>query len=452
MDIAVKRILTIIFILFLILATRLFQVSILESEKLSNDPHNKRQILLASKVKRGKIISRDGTVLAYSMKTERGYKRIYPFGEEFAHLTGYFSHRYGASFSEAYFNEVLSGNPSERFWSSEGVNYKDVRISVDSRLQKKAFSLLKQKGAIAAIEVKTGRILCLVSYPTFDPNKVDETFESWKKHVGKPLINRVTSGVYPPGSTFKIFTLATYLESVGSLKDVYNAPSVFKVGGFRITNYEGKSFGEITVKDAFKYSVNTVFAQMGLSIGAYKFKSSCIKCGFGSKTGIEIPESTGRLPAKLDDPVTLSWSAVGQADLNVTPLQMLVFTAAIANKGVWIKPTIQMDGNTSNAKRIIDERTAELVTQAMVEVVRAGTGTRAKIRGITVAGKTGTAEVEVGRPHAWFVGFAPAEKPEIAAVVILENAGPGGTEAAPLFKKLIEYYFLKDKQSNLINF
>ncbi|MCX7832542.1 MAG: penicillin-binding protein 2 [Actinobacteria bacterium] len=443
MDSAVKRISTVLFILFAVLIIRLFQVSVLESEKLSNDPHNKREILLTSKVARGKIISRDGEILAYSAKTDRGYKRIYPYGEKFAHLTGYFSQRYGASFSEAYFNDVLSGNPSQRFWSPGKADYKNVRISVDSRLQKKAFSLLKQKGAIAAVEVKTGRILCLVSYPSFDPNKVDESFESWKKKEGKPLLNRVTSGVYPPGSTFKILTLATYLESIGSLEDIYDAPAVFKVGGFRITNYGGKSYGKITVKDAFKYSVNTVFAQMGLSIGPYKFKSSCIKCGFGGKTGVEIPESTGRLPAKLDDPVILSWSAVGQADLNVTPLQMLAFTAAIANKGVWVKPTILMDGNTSTAKRIIDERTAELVTQAMVEVVRSGTGTRARIRGLKVAGKTGTAEVEGGKPHAWFVGFAPAENPEIAAVVILENAGSGGTESAPLFKKLVEYYFFE---------
>lgn len=436
-----RKIAFFVFILYIALLIKAAEVSIIKSESIASHPANKRPVLYSLRHERGRILSSDGKILAMSAAKKGVYERMYPYGPEFAHITGYFSVRYGASFAEASFNKELSGLAKESYFSDFSEEPKDIRLSVSTKLQRKAFSLLKQKGAIAAIEVKTGRILCLVSYPTFDPNRIDEEFEKLRNDTDAPLINRVTSGLYSPGSTFKVFTLASYLESGGSLNDVFEAPSVLKVGGFRITNYGQKGYGKIDVAKAFALSVNTVFAQMALKIGPREFQSYWNEFGFSKKTGVELPERISTISKDLNDPVVLAWSSVGQAGVSVTPLKLLAFVSAVGNRGILIKPTILDSVNPATRKRILSEETASQVRKAMFEVVNYGTGKKARVLNMSVAGKTGTAEVEGKKPHAWFVGFAPAEDPDIAVVVLLENAGSGGEKAAPLFKQIVEHYF-----------
>jgi len=440
MDRILKITLAFTALLFLILAARLYELSIAGSDKLKQSSFNKRNIIASINAPRGKILTSDGTVIAESTGNPKK-KRYYPFGQKMAHLTGYYSTRYGASGAELTFSRVLSVNYAELFWNTVPPEPGNIRLSIDKNLQLKAYSLLRHKGALAAVDVKTGKVICLVSYPSFDPNNIDRDFEKIRKNPDAPLLNRATAGIYPPGSTIKILTLAAYLEEGGNLNDTFKAPPVYRIGGFRITNYDKHDFGTITLDDAFKYSVNTVFAQLGLELGAGKMKSYMLKSGFGKKTGIELEEKSGHLPENLNDPINLAWSSVGQADLSVTPLQILMLVQAVANDGLLLHPTILADTPPDPIERIFTVETAKKMREAMRKVVTEGTGKKANSIVVKTAGKTGTAEVEGNKPHAWFVGFAPYENPEIAAVVVLENAGTGGEKAAPIFRQLIDYYF-----------
>lgn len=441
MDSAIRRTGFFLFLLYIVITVQLFNVMVLNADRLKKHPANKRSLILASKTERGSLLSSDGVIIAKSTRDKNAFKRVYPFGKQFSHITGYFSLRYGATGAEFAFNEALSGNPEKRFWSDGTEKPSDIKLSVDKEMQLKAYSLLKRKGAILACEVKTGRIICMVSYPSFDPNSIDRDFQKLKDDSDSPLLNRATSGIYPPGSTFKIVTLASYLENGGSLETVYEAPAVYSIGGFRITNYDKKGFGSLNVKRAFALSVNTVFAQIAIDTGPQSFKHYLERSGFYEKTGIELNEGRSRIPKNFEDPVVLAWSAVGQAELAVTPIQMLTFVSAIANDGLMISPSILNNPENQHFRRICSKETAEKVKSAMVEAVRRGTGIRAALREHEVAGKTGTAETEGSKPHAWFAGFAPAENPQIAVVVVVENSGSGGEVAAPIFKELVRYYF-----------
>lgn len=440
MDSYIKKLAVLTFVLYILLILRTADIQIFRSQTLKNHEANKRGYIEAINAPRGRIFSAEGYVIAKTEEQDGKKVRIYPYGSLFAHTVGYFSKQFGLFGAEKSFNEILVGSAKEDLFAETRKQPQDIVLSLTLNLQKKASQLLKRKGAIAAINVKTGEILCMYSYPSFDPNRLDLEFEKLKTSKDFPLLNRVTQGVYVPGSTLKILTLATYIENGGSLSDVFEAPSEFKVGGFRITNYGKKNYGKLSVKKAFSLSVNTVFAQLGLRIGAENFRNYALRAGLGKKTGVELPESTGKISDNLEDPVVLAWSAVGQAEMSLTPLQILMLVQTIANDGILLQPTI-IKGKTTKARRVFSRETTSKVKDAMLEVVKSGTGKLASIKGIQVAGKTGTAEVKNGKPHAWFVGFAPYDDPEIAAVVIIEHGGTGGNTAAPIFSELLETYF-----------
>jgi peptidoglycan glycosyltransferase len=423
-----------------VLLARTADIQIFRSESLKNHESNKRGYIEAVNAPRGRILSADGYVLAITEEQEGEKIRIYPYGSLFAHTVGYFSKQFGLFGAEKSFNEILTGSSGKELFAEARKKPQDIVLSLDLNLQKKAAQLLRRKGAVAAVNVRTGEILCMYSYPSFDPNRLDREFEKLKSSRDFPLINRAAQGVYAPGSTLKILTLASYIENGGSLDDVIEAPSELKVGGFRITNYGKRSYGKLSVKKAFSLSVNTVFAQLGLKVGVGNFRNYALRVGLGKETGIELPESGGSISENLEDPVVLAWSAVGQAEMSLTPLQVLMLVQTVANDGVSVQPTI-FKGKTTKSRRVFSEKTSGEVKAAMLEVVEAGTGRSASIRGIKVAGKTGTAEVTNGEPHAWFVGFAPYENPEIAAVVIVENGVTGGSTAAPIFRELLQTYF-----------
>ena len=438
MDRVVRNLAIAMFLAYVALLSAAFYWAVPAARALRAHEANKRSLVEERLRERGTIFSSDGAVLARSVASDGTWRRRYPFGSIFAHAVGYASPRYGKTGLERALDSILSPPPGAGFWSLESTISRgtDVRTTLDSRLQETAARLLTRPGAVVALEPATGKIRCLYSYPGFDPEKIDSSFASYAADARKPFVDRAAAGLYTPGSSFKIITLAAYLEHGGSLEDHFRAPAVFKVGGFRVTNYGGTSYGTITVREAFARSVNTVFAQMGLKTGEDALVATARAFGIERDLSFELPFKTGRLPAATADPATLAWTAVGQADLLVSPLEMALAAATIANGGAMPLPTLRED-RPVETRRVVSEATAQGVSQAMVDVVRAGTGKRAALPGITVAGKTGTAEVPGGDPHSWFVGFAPADNPRIVVCVIVEHGGLGGQEAARIFREMV---------------
>jgi len=304
-------------------------------------------------------------------------------------------------------------------------------------------------------------VLAYASNPGYNPGTIDEAWEALSgDDGGAPLVDRVGSSLYPPGSTFKVVTLAAALQSgVASLETTYTGPARIDIGGAPVTNYGGSAYGAIDLLKATSSSVNTVFAQLARDVGAQRLVAQCEEFGIGSRVPFDLPTVASLMPDP--DEMTVwetAWAGVGQPvgehesppGPQVTPLQMALITAGIANDGTVMRPYL-IDAITDRSGRVItgttprtwtnaiDPVTARSVTEAMVAVVRSGSGGRAAIQGVTVAGKTGTAEAGKSvETHAWFVGFAPAEEPRVAVAIVLENSGVGGTVAAPAARGVLQ--------------
>lgn len=349
----------------------------------------------------------------------------------------------------------------------------DIKLTVDWELQMVAESLLASygSGGAVAIEPKTGEVLALVSQPNFDPNLfagvlLDTVWQRLARDSLHPLLNRCLQGTYPPGSTFKILTAGAGLES-GQV----TTRTLFKPcrGGLAFGNrvfkcWRPEGHGRLTLIDAVAQSCDIYFYQLGERIGLDLWSEYVRKCGFGKPSGIDIPDEVpGIVPSRAyfdGEYGEGKWSrtlivnlAIGQGEILVTPLQMAVFFAAIANRGEVLEPHLikemrYPDGRIFRARGELKDRlpfspsTLDTIKAAMVEAVNGarGTGRAAILRSHTVAGKTGTAQNPHGEDHAWFCCFAPAENPEIAVAVIVENAGHGGSVAAPIARKMMATY------------
>lgn len=404
-------------------------------------PGNIRPLLAQYKTERGEIFAADGTVLATSKEIENRFHRLYPHGPLFAAVIGYFDPILGRSGLEAAAEKWLGNGRSRGL---------DLTLTLDLTLQEEAARLLSGKrGAIVALDPRTGAVVAMVSAPTFDPNSLDVAQDSAGGNGS--LINRALAGRYPPGSTFKIITAAAALDAgIAESGSLYNGPASLPVYGSTVTNYGSKAAGRLSVKKAFAKSTNTIFAQLGLELGAAKLSQSAQAFGFGSEIPFDLPVSVSRLaPPEKMDPVMTAWSAVGQGETLATPLQMALTAAAISHEGIIMEPyivesvrdyqgAVQYKKRPQSWRRAVTPETALLVREMMVETVASGTGRAAALTGFEVGGKTGTAEVGAGRtPHAWFLGFAPADKPRVAVAVVVENGGTGGSAAAPLAGKLM---------------
>ncbi|MEI7811910.1 MAG: penicillin-binding protein 2 [Ignavibacteria bacterium] len=352
----------------------------------------------------------------------------------------------------------------------ESIKGSDLVLSVDEDAQKVAEKGFKNfVGALVAIEPKTGEVLAFVSSPTYDLNNftVVTPREIWKKmnvDPNKPLINRATLSVYPPGSTFKpLCAIAGLEEGVINENTVINCPGGFYFG--RFFKCHGGVHGGLTVEHAIEKSCNTFFYSLILRVGLDKWADYAGRFGFGKKTGIDITEENrGILPSTqwYDKHYGVNkWTqgyvvslGIGQGELSVTPVQLAHYVAMIANNGKSRRPHI-VKGYLDNDKKMvpftfeetdahISRKTMDIVKRGMFLVVNgAGTASGAKIPGINVAGKTGTAQNSHGEDHAWFIGFAPFEDPKIAVAVLVENAGFGATWAMPIAKSVIEAYLNK---------
>ncbi|PIW21960.1 MAG: cell division protein FtsI [Candidatus Aquicultor secundus] len=444
--------------LFLLLTVNLTYMQFFAADSLTARPENIRPLLNDKRIKRGDIISADEVVLATTKKSADGYKRSYPKAEIAAPITGFYSHKYGRAGLELTFDEYLSGQTKvssiddyiKRLLGREAPG-NNITLTINIELQRTAMRALgSKKGAIVALNPKTGAVLALASRPSYDPNEVDSHWAELSKNPDGVMLNRALQGRFTPGSSFKIITAAAALQdNVTTVDKIYDASSTVKIYGGKVTNYEGKSYGKLSFAEAFAKSANTVFAQIGKELGGAKLVDMAKSFGFADKIPFDLPTAQSRIPAasQMDD-LEVAWAAVGQGRIQATPLTMALAGAAVANNGTIMQPYVvenirEHDGNTvyehrpSTWQTPMSQTTAETIKSLMEKVVSEGTGKAARIDGVQVAGKTGTAEVGQKKPHAWFVGFAPADNPQVAVAVIIENGGVGGSVAAPIAREII---------------
>jgi peptidoglycan glycosyltransferase len=439
-------------------------------------------------VDRGKIYAANGrVVLATNVKRKVSgqtfYFRKYPNGYLAPHVVGYSTQSRSRAGLERSQNDYLTGANGDLSSVAQneldkltGVTVKgnNLELSLNVRAQETAVRQLGGNcGAAVAIEPQTGRILALASSPTYNPNAVEKNFSAITRiktaacSIAAPLLDRATQGLYPPGSTFKVVTAAAALDS-GAFKpdSTFYDPGYCEEYGKRVSNAGNpespETFGNVTLAQGLQHSINSVFCNIGKRIGAGKILDYGQRFGLYASPDIELPadaQSPSGLykkhklfkpkhPEYQVDPGRL---AFGQERLLVTPLQMAMVAATVANGGVLMQPHL-IDEVTApghsivrrvrphKVRRVISPTTAQELTQMMESVVTGGTATNVQIPGVRLAGKTGTAETNVnGKYTTWFIAFAPADKPKVAVAVALENqTGFGATTAGPIAKAIVE--------------
>ena len=466
-------------IAFAVLITLTAYWQIWAADSLATRRDNARLVYRQLQIKRGLIYASNGrTVLTENHPRRRGgltlYLRSYPLDDLFAHAVGYNTVGNGRTALELAENDYLTASNSDlatvvsRIGSElqgETVTGDDVVTSLSVPAQRAAAAGMAGKvGAVVAIEPATGRVLAMYSSPSFSPNAVQHNFPKLARTPGAPLLNRATQGLYAPGSTFKTVTAAAALDTglYGPTSPLIDAKGhCITVQGLPLCNAGTESFGPITLSDALTFSVNTAFAQIGQQLGQTKLEEYMTRFGFFSEPPLTYPSDemnpsglyhNGHL-LKPGAPVDVARVAIGQERLLVTPLQMAEVAATIANGGERTRPTL-VDRVVSPSgsrvytqhpeplERVMSPQSAQDLTNMMQNVVDEGTGTAARLNGLTVAGKTGTAETGVaGVNTAWFIAFAPVEDPKIAVAVVVEHTPFfGGQVSAPIAASVIEAY------------
>jgi peptidoglycan glycosyltransferase len=473
-----KRVSFVVLAMFvaLFLSTSLIQVGF--ADALKADGRNARTLYASYSVERG-AITVDGQPIAQSVPSGDQYKfqRTYPGGPMYAPVTGFVALFGEPTGIEGALNDYLSGRANEQFLdqinsiiTGQSPKGASVELTIDPVVQQAAWDALgDNEGAVIAIDPTTGAILAMVSKPSFDPNAlavhdtelVQELYQQLLDDPNSPLINRTIRGdLDPPGSTFKVVVTATALER-GLPPDTQfpNPPTLLLPGtDSTIRNSGGDDCGggaTVSIADALRLSCNVPFAQIGLQLGGRAIFEQAEKFGFGEQFRIPMLTEASEYPRALDDP-QLMLSAFGQGSVRVTPLQMAMVSAGVANGGIVMNPTL-VESVTAPDLRVIDELTpsefgralsqenAITLTQLMVQNVSNGAGSNASIDGVEVAGKTGTAENGEDEPYTlWFTGFAPASAPEVAVAVVVQNGGGQGQNgtgnglAAPIAKAVME--------------
>lgn len=457
-------------ILAMVLIMNLSYLQVFGQQGLVENPANTRRLIEEYGIARGRIISSDGLVVAESVKAEGPfeYRRSYPVGSLLSHAVGYDSPQFGRSGLEEYYNDFLLGRKPARGWVEEMTTDleqgNDLTLTIDSELQAAAVdSLGQRKGAVVVMDPKTGAILAMHSWPAYDPNALvsqavdaegnlvaDGVMRSYAQDPSSPLLNRVSMGLLTPGSSFKVLTAAAGVDAGIPVDNIYDCPAELPVDGSSVVNYAGSPQGSMNMDKALTFSVNTYFAQLALSLGAVGLVDYAEGFGMNSVPPLDYPAVSAAFipPAGEMDEVELAWTGAGQGRLLMTPLQLCLAGCGVANGGRIMLPHLMKDIRREDTilerfeaetwRSPVSAETARQVLAMMVDVVEEGTGAAAAVPGITVAGKTGTAEVEGQQSHAWFIAIAPAENPTLVVAVVVENAGGGGSVAAPIARDLIE--------------
>lgn len=446
-----------------VLAVWLTVQLVIAGSQYSDDPRNPRT--RSVEARRGTITTADGVVVAEDIDAGRWYPR----GGDYLQLVGYDlpGGADGLEWTRAgdlYPPDDGSITSWLYGWFGGSLDPPRIRLTVVDALQQAALDgLAGRPGAVVAIEPRTGAVLAYVSSPSFDPNDLVDGSLSFDDLADNPgSLDRAGFLLLPAGSTFKVLVAAAALEA-GMTPDTrfqdlleYLAPGA----GLPIGNAGGRtctSGDEITLRGALVVSCNTVFASLAVELGGTAVVGIAERAGFNTTLPFELGAAVSVIPSAkaLDaDPGALAQTGIGERDLRVTPMQMAVIAAGIGNGGVMMTPyvvdaVLDGDGNTIDAtgpvrwRRLVSPETAASLTSMMVGVVSEGTGQAARRDGVAVAGKTGTAEGG-GGPHAWFIGFAPADEPTIAIAVVVQGGGSGGAVAAPIAAGVFDAWFRSD--------
>lgn len=433
---------------------------IFEADAVRNHPSNRRGYIEEAQIKRGDIYDRNGELLATSKGEPGHYHREYSYPILYSHIIGYSHPSLGKSGLEASRNDDLLNRNSNRaivlisnWLSNKKQDGNSLILTIDTQVQSKARELLEEnaeRGSIVVMNPKTGEVYALVSLPDFNAMSVAEDWNSLQENKAGALFNRSINGRYPPGSTFKVITAASILE--GNMDLSYEDKGIQTIDGRDFKNTEGAVYGNVDLKDAMTHSVNTYFVSKGAALGKEKLGSTADQFYFNKKIPFDLPVSPSVFDYKKNIPkTTLAASAIGQGDVLVTPLHMAMVASAVANDGKMMEPILVREVEDPKGKSIrkhdakvlqesIGEETAKTLNEYMISVVENGTGKRAAMRRTKVAGKTGSAENASGENHAWFIGYAPANDPQVAVSVIVEQAGrSGGSIAAPMARDIMAY-------------
>jgi penicillin-binding protein A len=476
----IRRLALGVFCSFFALLAAVTWIQVIHADALKADPRNSRPALSDRGKERGLIVTADGIVVAKSVEDPddpRSFTREYPEGEAFAHVVGYNSFLVGSSGIElAYSRELrskrdLTISDLVTVILGRDLRPESVEMTLYAPLQLAAYELLDgQKGAVVAMDPKTGAILAAVSSPSFDPETLlgadaAAQWEALLEDPNRPLNDRATKEIYPPGSTFKTIVTATALDTgQADPTTIFPDPVEFDLPGSTatISNYSGGVCNDgqsITLLRAFVVSCNTVFADLSIQLGAEDIGITAEAMGFNQDLDFPwpVPQAVYPVSELEDDPAALAQSGIGERDVRAAPLHMAMVASAVANQGITPAPYLvsrlfDADGNTvqtltsSPLGRSMDPPTAATLADMMEQVVTSGTGRAAAVPGVRVAGKTGTSTGTNGNPNAWFIGFAPVEDPTIALAVFVENGGnegesaTGGSVAAPIASRLIEVW------------
>ena len=471
----IRRVALIAMVMFALLLANGTYMMIFRQSSLAAQPQNRRVRDAEFAQNRGAILALGKTEIAKTVpaKDRFKYQRVYPEGKLYAPITGFYSYDRASSALESTYNAQLSGTDDALFVrrlidmatnrTPEGAS---VQTTIVPKIQKAATDALgNQKGAVVALDPKTGAVLALVTSPTYDPNDIashdieaaGKAYDRLASDSQHPLSNRAAREIYPPGSTFKLVTAAAALEDGKTPDSTVKSPDRLKLPNTRVFLPNSGNCGgtEITITQALKVSCNTAFANLGLEVGEDKLREQAQAFGFDQRHLDDLGGVASQFPDKLNK-AQLALSSIGQYDVAASPLQMAMVSAAIANDGVLMDPYIVSNVRSHDLKPIethevqvlskaMTPENAKELQQMMAAVVSEGTGHNAQIPGVEVAGKTGTAQSDPKRkPFAWFTSFAPVDNPAVAVAVIVEDADiprndiAGGRLAAPIAKAVMQ--------------
>ena len=453
-------------VLFIAMIIYICSYAINNERTMMDNSYNAHQQLLRTKNSRGTIYANDGQILAKTVTDSNGNEtREYPFGKEFSHVVGFSVN--GRSGIENLANYYLINSHATLKSKAEAKENEmkfpgdNVYTTLDVKLQETAYEALSaREGAIIVTEVKTGKVLALVSKPDFDPGTIlDEWEDITSDKDNTQLLNRATQGLYPPGSTFKMITSLEYYREKGDeyLDYRYNCNGKFTNGTDTIRCFHGESHGALDFTKSFAKSCNSSFANISLQLDKSSFEKTLDNLMFNSELPWDMNYSMSSAICNADiKDSDMMQLGIGQGTTTVTPLHINLITAAIANDGILMKPYILEKVETEDGKvveefepaaykNLITSDEAYFLKNMMEKVVTDGTASRLKGLDYTAAGKTGSAEFKdsTSDSHAWFTGYAPAEDPQIAVTIIVENAGSGGEYAVPIAKRIFDAYFEK---------
>lgn len=447
--------------LFLVMMGYIVYFQVVKSEEIIRSPYNARQDAYADRVVRGKIVDKNGNVLAQSSVSEDGTEsREYPYGNMFAHVVGYSVQgkaglesveNYELLTSHAFFLEKLVNEFQNKKNTGD-----TVVTTLDLNLQQAAYNALGDyKGAVVVIEPSTGKILAMVSKPDFDPNTVEQNWETLNTDENSVLLNRATQGQYAPGSTFKVITALEYMREHADYDTYsYNCTGTIEQDGVSIHCYNGHVHGQVDFQDSLAYSCNTSFSNIGLSLDVSKFQETTKELLFDSKLPSELSYSKSKFSLNTSDgSADKMMTAMGQGKTQVSPYHMALITAAIANGGTLMKPYL-VDCVTNYAgqevtknipeeyKTLMTQEEASQLKQYMKSVVDYGTASVLSGQSYTAAGKTGTAEYssDKEKDHSWFIGMSNVDNPELVISVIIE-ASDGSAKAVNVAKQVFDAYY-----------